>query len=259
MITVYTNKVLEVHLAQNNIALGNHMFQYALCRLIAEKRGYKFFIPGGNYLKECFPEINLGSTNGVIKYTFKDSPNQRYNPSIFNVKDFTHLHGYFQSEKYFEGHEDLVKSWFKVELDKMTKSVLEKYPVDKYCYVHIRGGDNKSGNNNWLIPKEFYLKSFNKIKENNKDISFVIVTDDEDFSKEMFPDIDVISNDIMSDFKCLYYSEYCILSASTFSWWAAWLSDKKISIAPNKWLNYNKPETTDFYPIDIKTKKFIYV
>ena len=38
----------------------------------------------------------------------------------------------------------------------------------------------------------------------------------------------------------------------------SWLSNKEISVAPNYWLNHNKPEL-GFYPIDIKSEKFIYV
>lgn len=259
MITVYFNKILDVHLNMNNIALGNHMFQYALCRLVAEKRGYNFYIPYSGYLKECFPSIDLGIQDGVIRYHFNENPEQVFDNEVFNVSDFTHLNGYFQTEKYFQGYEELVKSWFQVDMDDVTKSVLDDYPIDKYCYVHIRGGDNKFGENNWLIPKEYYLKSFEKIKENNKNISFVIITDDVVFSKKMFPEIDVISNNIMSDFKCLFFSKYTIISASTFSWWAAWLTDKEMIIAPNKWLNHNKPENNSFFPIDIKTSKFIYL
>jgi hypothetical protein len=259
MITVYFNQVLDVHLKMNNIALGNHMFQYALCRLVAEKNGYNFFIPYSGYLKECFPSIDLGIKDGDIKYKFDDHPEQIYNPNVFSIPDFTHLNGYFQTEKYFAGNEETIKSWFMVEMDDITKSVLEKYPVDKYCYVHVRGGDNKFGENNWLIPKEYYLKSFEKIKETNKDISFLIITDDVEFSKTYFPNIEVISNSIMVDFKCLYFSKYTIISASTFSWWAAWLTDKKIVLAPNKWLNYNKPENDWFFPKDVKSSKFIYL
>ena len=34
--------------------------------------------------------------------------------------------------------------------------------------------------------------------------------------------------------------------------------EKEKVIAPNNWLNYNKPEL-GFYPIDIKTDGFIYI
>lgn len=263
MITVNFNKVF----VENNVALGNHMFQYAIARLVAHKNGFNFHIPDGKYISKCFPKIDLGLSDGnTIYQLIEDTMVQSYNPEIFTVPDFTFLSGYFQTEKYYDGYEDIVKSWFEVEMDTTTEKILNKYDVDNYCYIHIRGGDNKFGNNNWLIPKEYYIDAMIKIKELKNDISFVIVTDDPDLSKQYFPEIDVIEYDnssdditkLISDFKSLYYSKYSIISASTLSWWAAWLSDKIITVAPNNWLNYNKPGS-GFYPSDIKSKKFIYV
>lgn len=253
MITVGFNKVF----VQTNIALGNHMFQYAICRITAMKNGYKFYIPYVGNLDKCFPGIDLGQSDGDIRYSYTDSNSQVFNPDVFKVRDFTNLNGYYQTEKYLEGYESDVKSWFKIEIDEKTKSYLEKYPIDKYCYMHIRGGDNKFGNNNWLIPKEYYLRSMEEINKKNN-LSFVIITDDLELSNQYFPEIEAISDSVMVDFKLLYYSKYCIISASSFSWWSSWLSDKIITIAPNRWLNYNKPKE-DFYPIDVRTDKFIWI
>jgi len=257
MITAFFNKLNEG--VPNNIGLGNHMFQYSLCRLVAHRNGYNFYIPHPGFLKIFFPHIDLGIKDGEIVNFFNDSEDQNYNPDVFNVSDFTHLIGYFQSEKYFRGYEDIVKSWFSFEMDDLTKSVLDKYPTDRYCYVHIRGGDNRYNGTDWLIPNDYYVKAFEKIRESKKDMLFVIVTDDIELSRQYFTDIDAISNNIMSDFKCLYYSKYSIISASTFSWWPAWLSEKKIVIAPKNWLNYNYGDKDYFFPADIKTEKFLYL
>lgn len=255
MITVGFNKVF----VDTNIALGNHMFQYAICRLVAKKNNYNFYIPYSGHLKDCFPNIDLGVKDGAIKYEYhEDNLVQVYNPNIFNLPDFTHINGYLQTEKYFQGFENDVKSWFSFDMDGETKSVMDKYPVDNFCYIHIRGGDNKLGTNNWLLPKEYYLRAIEKIKKIKKDIKFVIITDDIELSTEYFPDIDVLSNSVMVDFKSIYYSKYSIISNSSYSWWAAWLSEKKLVIAPNNWLNYNMPEK-GFYPVDIKTDKFTYI
>lgn len=262
MITSSFNKVS----VETNIALGNHMFQYSISRLVALKNGCNFYVPYGEYISKCFPKIDLGVKDGETQHRyFEDVSVQRYNPNIFNNGDFTELVGYFQTEKYFDGNEDLVKSWFEIELDDNVKKNLDKYSTENYCFIHIRGGDNRLSADNWLMPKSYYSQAMEEVKKIKNDISFVIVTDDVELSKEYFPEIDVIEyNDVatldmlMADFKSLYYSKYCIISGSTLSWWAAWLSDKTITIAPNNWLNYNSPEK-GFYPVDIKSKKFIYI
>jgi hypothetical protein len=254
MITVGFNKVF----VDENIALGNHLFQYSMCRIVALENNYKFFIPYSGHLKKCFPNIDLGEEDGLIKYNYFENFEQSFDNKIFNVKDFTNLNGYFQSEKYYIKYKNLISEWFKVDKCERVNDILSKYPIDKFCYIHIRGGDNKFGTNNWLIPKEYYINAMEKIKESNPYLSFVIVTDDVELSKSYFENIDVISNDVVLDFKTLFFSKFCIISASTFSWWAAWLSEKEKTIAPKYWLNYNQPEK-NWYPSEIQSEKFIYV
>jgi hypothetical protein len=254
MLTVTMNQVTQV----NDIGLGNHMFQYAICRLIAEKRGLNFYTPYDQSLRSCFPNLKIGIADGPIQYQFTEDYVQTYNPNIFTLPDFTHIHGYFQTEKYFEGSEEQVKSYFELEVTEDVKYYLDKYPPDNFCYLHIRASGNKNGEAKYLLPNEYYNRGMEKIREINSDLSFVIVTDDYEFSKQNFPDIDVISSSVSTDFRLIYYSKYSIISNSTFAWWAAWLGEKVITIAPENWLNFKFPEQ-GYFPIDVKSKKFTYI
>jgi len=244
--------------------LGNQMFQYAVCRTVAEKNGYQFYIPvdknnHGQNISDYF-DIDMGSNNGVIVNRFtEDHTRQQFNPQIFNIPDNTAIWGFYQTDKYFIDNESNVRKWFNVEMDKVSQSVICKYPVDEYCYIHFRGTDYK----NWdsgtrFLPKKYFEDAINLVKNKNNDIKFVVITDDIEGAKDYFQEYDIISNDMMTDFKLLYYSKYCIIPNSTFSWWAAWLSDKVITVAPNNWLNYQMPHL-GFYPVDIKVEKFKYV
>jgi hypothetical protein len=253
MITVNFNPVS----VDTNIALGNHMFQYCVCRLIAEKNGYEFYIPYGQYLAKVFPNLSFGSKDGEILNYYYEEANQKYNPSVFKISDFTNLNGYYQTDKYLIDNIDKIKSWFKIDIDDKTFEVIDKYPVDDFCYIHIRGGDYKSAQH-FSLPIKYYLDAIDIIKSKFPELSFVVVTDDVEFSKSYFPDFDVISNDVVTDFKSLYFSKYLIIANSSFSWWSGWLSNKLITIAPSNWLNYNKP-SLGYHPIDIKTDKFIFI
>jgi hypothetical protein len=254
MITVDFNFILD----KSNIGIGNNMFQYCICRIIAEKNGYNFHIKNDSSFTEIkifFPDLDLGVQDGEIKYHYSDTEMQIFNEEIFNIPDFTKIIGYFQSEKYFLGYEHKIKSWFKLEMDEKTKNILELYRKDQYCYVHFRGGDYKNNSN--LLPKIYYDLAMQEMAK-EKDIKFLVITDDLDLAKLYFPSTEIISNDTLTDFKCLYFSKYSIISNSSFSWWTSWLSDKEKSVAPSKWLNYNK-DGEIWHPFDIKTKKFIYV
>jgi hypothetical protein len=125
-------------------------------------------------------------------------------------------------------------------------------------FLHNFGSDYK-WHNHWFLEKKYYQDSMNYVKEMIPNISFLIITDDVNDSKSLFPNIDCISSDDMkTDFLALLHSKYNIISNSTFSWWSAWLKEKEIVVAPNNWLNYNKPGL-GFYPVDMKTKEFIYL
>ena len=174
MITIDLNKIFT----DNNVALGNHMFKYAICRLVAQKNGYNFHVPLEGYLKNCFPEIYLGNQDGYVRQIFsEDISKQSFNEGIFNIPDFTSLDGFFQTDKYYKSHESDVKSWFRIFMDDNVNSNLKKYPIEKYCFIHIRGGDNRN-TSRWLISKKYYEDAVNKMKSIKNDIELVIITDD---------------------------------------------------------------------------------
>jgi hypothetical protein len=245
--------------------LGNQMFQYALCRTVAERNGYFFYVSRdnnnhGQNISEYF-DLPMGEYDGSgLPFRWgEDSSLQTYNPDVFNISDGTRMFGFFQTEKYFLHNAEKIKGWFKINLDDETQELINKFPTDEYCYVHFRGTDYK----NWdegtrFLPKKYFQDAFQIMKEKKSDLKFLIITDDIESAKEYFQDHEIISNQMLVDFKLLYVSKYCIVTNSSFSWWAAWLSDKEITVAPNNWLNYNMPHL-GFYPVDIKTEKFIYI
>jgi len=250
MITINFNPITE----ESNISLGNSMFQYTVCRIVAERNGYNFYIPNGQNLLKVFPSLHLGTYDGDIKYVYEDSQNQ-FNPHIFNIPDFTNIIGHFNTDKYMNEYENKVKNWFSFEADEKTKKIMEKYPTDKFCYIHLRGGDYRT--NNWLLPKSYFTDAISHLSQKVK-LSFVIITNDLELAESYFPEYDSIYNDVVTDFKLFNLCKYSIISNSGFSWWARWLSDGEITIGPKNWLNYNSPHL-GCYPIDSETDKFIYI
>jgi len=241
--------------------LGNQMFQYGITRIIAEKNNYNFYLTkekngNGQNISDYF-DLDMGINDGPIRNSYHENNNQVYDLNLFNISNFTCLNGFFQTEKYFLGHEEKLKKWFNITKTDIVNEILEKYPTNEYCYIHFRGGDYKDMGD-WLLPKNYYETAINKIKEYDNNLKFLIITDDIDFANQFFNDIDIISNDMMVDFSLLYHSKFCIIPNSSFSWWASWLSDKEKIIAPLGWINYNKQDGS-FWPSDIKTNKFIYV
>ena len=231
--------------------MGNNMFQYAVVRTVAEMRGYDFALKESNDWQWRWGKlfnVDRGVKCGVIKKTFFDTNQQEFNPDIFNVEDFTLLYGFFQSEKYFD-HEK-VRTWF--------KPIVEIPPVpDDVCYIHFRGGDyNEFPWSLYQLPNSYYADAKEKILEQNGDIRFIVVTDDVMEARNRFPNDEIISCSMEVDFTTMTKAKYLIISNSTYSWWAAWLSNAYV-IAPQGWNLYNSNKDV-FSPADIKVERFIW-
>ncbi len=243
--------------------LGNQMFEYATCRSIAEKFGYNYYIQLHPFWANNIEKFNipLGKIDGIIKYKLNGiycakyiHENNKLPVEYLNIQDNTELDGYFQKSEFFDFNYENIKKWFNVDNlidDKVYSTLMGSY--NNYCFIHNRGTDFIGGNE---LPISYYYKSMEKMKESFYNIKFVILTDDIDYSKKLFPNITVLSNpDDLIDFKLLQQSKYLISSNSTFSWWAAYLNNnaKKI-IYPFGGLVYGKDEHTF-----TKCKKFNYV
>jgi hypothetical protein len=237
--------------------LGNQMFQYAACRSIAEYNDYEWSIIEKNlppynfkWLGDKLFNIDKGVESVNVENVYKENINQKYDTDIFNIPDYTELDGYFQTEKYFKNNNN-IKKWFDIKYESdNSNNILKKYPVDDFCYIHFRGGDYKT--NTSLLPIEYYDRAKKEMNLEN----FVVITDDIDFAKKYFKNDVILSNTLEDDFKILAESKYMILSASSFSWWTAWLKDKKKVIGPQGWFNYNYEK---FEPENIELEKIIYI
>jgi len=209
--------------------LGNNLFQYAVCRTIAERLGCNFWVNPSNWGGFDLFRVPFGKRDGNIRSIYHEG-DMGYDPQIEKVRDFTTLVGFFQSERYFDN--DKARGWFKLfpEKDAKAEAIKQQYPIDKYCYLNIRGGD----------------------------VKFVVVTDDPPYAKEYFPDYPVLSNSVNVDFRLMTGAKYLIIANSSLAWWAAWLNQGNTVVAPHGWLNVNINKW-EFSPRDIKVERFIWV
>jgi hypothetical protein len=264
-----------------NGRLGNNLFQYAFCRIASTKQDCNFYIPKNkeesiSFYGDCsrkfnkhfeLPnesnphfwtgeklfEIDFGINDGFISKCIG-------NVSVENVTNGTLLVDFYQSDSYLlEFRNIILNDWYKFKKSVVDDSIslLDKYNVDEYCYIHLRGRDYKTIPQ-YFLPIDYYIQGMKKIKEIVPNIKFLVITDDIEQSKIMFPDSEVISNTTEIDFYLLSKSKYKIIPNSSFSWWASWLSqENKMTIAPNNWFNYNSG--AEFSPNGIKTSFFNYI
>ena len=264
-----------------NGRLGNNLFQYAFCRISAIKQNCNFYIPNNREESISFYSYCSQKTSRGFDMSCESNPHYWTGEKLFsidygindgciykllgdtNVEDVTDgtlLTDFYQSDSYLLEYRDIIlNDWYKFNESVVneSKELLDRYNVDEYCYIHLRSTDYKNIPEIFL-PINYYLKSIDHIKELNPNIQFLVITDDVDDGKKMFPEFEVLSNSTEIDFYLISQSKYKIISNSSFSWWASWLSqNNKITIAPNNWLNYNCGG--GFLPSGIKTSLFTYL
>lgn len=150
---------------------------------------------------------------------------------IKNIDKDVVLKGYFQSDKYFT-REDAE------ELFPIPTDIKEKYSyLEDYVCISVRRGDYLLlGQMFNVIKAEWYEEMYHKYFEGKK---VLICGDDIEWCKNNFhlQNQEFLENDGTTPEERLFIMAMCknhIISASTFSWWAAYLSNGKV-IAPYPW------------------------
>ena len=139
-------------------------------------------------------------------------------------------------------------------------SQLELKPIElndedlKICrndvVIHIRGGDFLKIPKLNICKLDYYKKSVNYALSKGYS-SFKIISEDQKYGKEIlkelkscFVDLKISilnSKSIKKDFNIIRSSKFAILSNSTFSWWASFLStSKKEFIVPENFSSKEK-------------------
>jgi len=257
--------------------LGNQMFQYAALLGIANKLKLEPKIPiensftyvdcsmdlvTGNYIKskldliDCF-YINIQNfTNKSNILTHFDYQEKffHFDSDIFNIKDGTTIHGYFQSDKYFNHCSDLIKSEFsfKKEILDICKSFINSYK--NTVSIHVRRGDYVGlQNHHPTLSLEYYQKALTNYFSDDE-YTFLIFSDDIDWCRQVFPNgvVFVEGTNQFEDMCLMSLCNHNIIANSSFSWWSAWLNknENKKVISPLNWFGpaYAHYNTFDLYP-----------
>lgn len=183
-----------------------------------------------------------------IKFIIEEKAPYRYQQNLHysNFKVNTYFIGYWASPLYYTN----IENELRIELKPPTptnKEALETLKIinsSNSCSLHYRTYEEvKDFNNNSLIS--YYKKAIDYIKYNNPDTIFFIFSDNIEKAKNQLINIDFKANYIdikqakgnlqsLIDFYLMYACKNSIIGDSTFSWWAAWLSDSKINniVAP---------------------------
>jgi len=254
--------------------LGNQIWRYVCCRVFAEHHGYEWGVshPGwrGPFLNiDWGKEVNLNveqDSDFSMVEGFKHYYKERFDHhkrapgcigipdnKFYSLPDHCYINGTFQRMSYIEEHREKICSWLTYD-DKVTD-----YSADDICVIQLRGGDYTTGHS--MLPPQYYKMAMARMRENNPNIQFVIVTDDPGTASSYLPGIPVVGSAVSEekdqyqrniswykypggpvgiDYSILNTAKYAIISASTFAFWPIWTNNDLVNvIAPKYWFDWN--------------------
>lgn len=185
-------------------------------------------------------------------------------PGILQLPDNSYLRGYFQSWKYFDGHQEEVRSrvrklsnpsvWFSERAQELRAS-------PTWIGVHFRLGNYLSHPEMGVVNEIYYRRAFRLLDKFGYAGARTIVFSD---SVETARKLEVFANRRNVEFfdsigssrpieTMLLMSEAAalVIGNSTFSWWAAYMgqAEKRPVIYPRPWLAREDFDDRDlFYP-----------
>lgn len=183
-----------------------------------------------------------------------------FDERVYNHKGSIYLKGYWQNPKYFQDMRKVLIHDFSLKniLPARIQLLREEVQGRESLCIHVRRGDYVGNKFHNVLDKDYYPRSFQKIKDIAPVEHVYIFSDDIDWCRKnisfdlptTFVGEEFAGEKATGHFELMRACKYFIIPNSTFSWWAAWLSDspEKIVIAPKKWINDDSINTKDLIP-----------
>jgi hypothetical protein len=234
---------------------------------IASAEDIKYFKVAKNKFEKIIKIINQKifgiATNKKFNYIIESQFN--FNPIILKAVDNTYLDGYWQTEKYFNDIENIIRNEFilKIKPTQKIKDLEEKILNTESVCINVRRGDfvnNPVANKfHGVCDIDYFNEAIAIIEQKISNPYFYIFSDDIDWCRANFKDVKhnylIVDHDFAGkNFEYyLYLMTKCkefIIPNSSFGWWAAWLSEnrKKNIIAPKKWFQSKTRNYSDLLP-----------
>ncbi|SHN24216.1 alpha-1,2-fucosyltransferase [Mucilaginibacter sp. OK098] len=214
--------------------------------IAGDKQINKFLRP--NFIQKAF------NKTGINKSTIYRESSLRFTNEVFEVKPPIYFEGFWQSEKYFNAVEDLIRNVLipKPALNQQSQKIADAITQQPNAVsIHVRRGDyvNSKATNelHGVCSVNYFQNAIALIKEKIQDSRFYFFSDDPEWVGEhLLPVIDnatlVQHNydaDSWQDMALMSKCKHHIIANSSFSWWGAWLNPnkEKVVIAPATWFS----------------------
>ncbi len=239
--------------------LGNQLFQYHFLMYLKSRNPGRFYFfpnPHHAYLTRYF---DLGWYHNLTLGSKFYSVLMRMIPRLLHFQDIT-VHNFVSPKDFVPANRSIYNGFFQSDyylkhtIYPIKVKIRKKYIAQfralygdlfdqhKVVVVHIRRTDYLHyGKRDISLPMSYFKRELQKIPDLEQ-YKVIFVSDAISFVREAFdhhPDYLFVSNSEIIDFQLIKNADIAIISNSTFSWWAAYLSTRnKRVIAPENWLGF---------------------
>lgn len=207
-----------------NGRLGNQLWQILSTIGIARKYGKNLVLPSWKYEKSfSFPADFFSTTIPFFAIE-----------STYFVKYLKSQAVYLQDLSLVEDLRVEMLAWTlpSEKIKSYVDNNLKTYDLTRRHAMHVRRGDYVSLSSYHSLPTIDWFKK--QIKE-----STLIFTDDPIWCAQQFPGVDLFEGDEVLSFHSMRLCNEFTISASSFSWWAAFLSGSSQVVYPKPWSQVN--------------------
>jgi hypothetical protein len=185
-----------------------------------------------------------------------------FDPAILNLNlqdGVTYFEGFCQSEDYFSDIEAIIRDdlIFKPPLDNQNQKISAAIKSSNSVAIHVRWFSPGNQFSSEHLALQYYQEAISQIISTVADPHFFVFSDQMVITEEILGPLlsqrsvtFVEHNDAelmaYADLWLMSQCQHFIIANSTFSWWGAWLGEKKNSsqiYAPGKYVNPNQSVT----------------
>jgi hypothetical protein len=212
--------------------LGNQLFQIASTVGIAQVTGHQFVFPEwqyGGYFEYELPVAKFESLTNFIQVVEEKYGYHRWCLTEGNFD----INGALQSEKYFE--KDFTRQLFRFKSSFLSPLLISNAHLfeNNPIFISVRRGDFVYHPHYYQLPYRYYFLALTHNFKDWKERNLVFMSDDIGYCKFHFGFLkNAVFVENLSAIEQLAIASQgidFIISNSTFSWWMAWMAEKKES------------------------------
>jgi hypothetical protein len=190
-------------------------------------------------------------------------PHFHYTHDVLMLSKDVYTEGYWQSYKYFQDIEEAIRKEFTFKKDILPSSLnlVNKIKLCNSICLNVRRADFVENSYHGTTNISYYDEALSILEKSlGRDLEIFIFSDDIQWCKENlkfdYP-ITIVNYEHKGEkfgnyLQLMTSCKHFIIPNSSFAWWAAYLSNykEKIIVAPKKWFNDEKNNTSDLMPQD---------